>query len=161
MTSSMQNFRHFWFNVQDFALAGLAVKIRQSSNLQKAEEAQWNGLSGVSSQIWPQASRFGARGQNVLGSCTIFQTLRFSSITSKIWVLQRRIWHHRVLSLRQIECYPISQKKIKIWPAQFGFTGQSRSQLVILGIIRFGATKHFGTHFIRLSPLVPRLRAEE
>ena len=62
MTSSMQIFRHFWLNEQGIALAGLAPKLRQILQSEKVEEAQWNGLSGVSLQIWPQVSRFGARG---------------------------------------------------------------------------------------------------
>ena len=48
------------------------------------------------------------------------------------------------LSSRQIEWYPFLTKKVnfKIWPrAKFGVTGQVRSKWVILGIIRFGATR--------------------
>ena len=67
-----------------------------SFNPQKAEEGQWNGLSDVSSQIWPQVNRFGARGQNVLESSTIFQTLSFSTITFDVFVLKQQIWHHRI-----------------------------------------------------------------
>ena len=55
--------------------------------------------------------------------------------------------------------YP-KKVKIKIWPpGQFGVTGQIRSKLVILGIIRFGVTRItlWYTHFIRLSPLVKKL----
>ena len=48
------------------------------------------------------------------------------------------------VSLKQIEWYPILPKKtnFKIYPpAHFRVTGQIRSKLVILGIIRFGATR--------------------
>ena len=31
----MQNFRHFWLNVQDIALAGLAPKLRQIASIRK------------------------------------------------------------------------------------------------------------------------------
>ena len=48
------------------------------------------------------------------------------------------------LSSRWIEWYPFLTKKVnfKIWPrAKLGVTGQVRSKWVILGIIRFGATR--------------------
>ena len=35
MTLSMQNFRHFWLNVQDFVLAGLAPKLRRITSIRK------------------------------------------------------------------------------------------------------------------------------
>ena len=60
-----------------------------SFDLQKREDAQWIGLSGVSRQIWPQVNRLGARGQSSPGSSTIFRTLRFSSITSEVLVLEQ------------------------------------------------------------------------
>ena len=146
MTSSVQIFRHFFvclLNAQGIALAGLAPKLRQIASIRKKREAQWNGQSGVSSQIWPQANRFGARVQNVLRSSTIFQTLSFSTITSELFVLQQRIWHHRVSLVETNRAISnFAKKNIKIWPpAKFGITGQIRSKLVILGIIRFGATR--------------------
>ena len=44
MTSTMQNFRTFGTNVQRFALAVLAPKLRQIASIFKKEDAQWTGL---------------------------------------------------------------------------------------------------------------------
>ena len=81
--------------------------------------------------IRPQVNHFDTRGQNILGSSTIFQTLRFSETTSQLFALQQHIWHHRVFLVetnRVISNFAL--KKIKIWPsAQFGVTGQIRSKL--------------------------------
>ena len=37
MTSSMQNFRHLWSNVQDLALAGLASTVKQIASILKMQ----------------------------------------------------------------------------------------------------------------------------
>ena len=102
------------------------------------------GLFEVGSQIWPHVNRCGARGQNALESSTISQTLRFSTITFDLFVLQQRIWHHRVSLAEANQVLPnfAENFNVKIWPPdQFGMTGQIRSKSVILGIIRFGATR--------------------
>ena len=50
----MQQFRHFWSNVQGFALAVLVTKLRQIATIRKkthththTEAAQWHGISGL------------------------------------------------------------------------------------------------------------------
>ena len=91
-------FRYFSSKVPGFALAGLAPKLRQIASIRKkAEEAQWNGLSGkrtcVPSVYWGQA--------------------QFSSLilSSDLLVLEQRIWHHRVSIVETHQLIPKFAKK--------------------------------------------------
>ena len=44
MMSSMQTFRHFWRNVQGFALAGVAPKLRKIDSISKLSRGNTIGL---------------------------------------------------------------------------------------------------------------------
>ena len=144
----MQNFRHFLVKRAGHRFCWPSTQTKTDSfNPQNAEDTHWNVLSEVSEvsevcpQIWPQVKHFGTMGQNVLRSSTIFQTLRSSTITFKMLVLQQRIWHHHVSLVEASPVIPNFAQKFKMWPpVQCGVTGQIRSKLAILDIIRFGAT---------------------
>ena len=118
MTSTMQDFRHFLFNLQGITLAGLAPKLRQiaSNKKKKKKKNRGNAMKWAiwsKSQIWLQVNCSGARSQNVFGLCTIFQTLRFSIITSELFVLRKRIWHHRISLLEKNRVMPNFAQKIQ------------------------------------------------
>ena len=83
-------------NIKSALLAGLVPNLRQIASNGKRQRKQWNGPSGVWSQIKPQINRLGVRGQSLLGSSTIFQSSSFSSIDSALSVLEQQIRHHRV-----------------------------------------------------------------
>ena len=79
--------------------------------------------------------------KNVLGSGTIFQTLRFSTIISEILVLQQRIQHHRVSlveTTRVISHFQNKKKNSKFDPTNLG--SQVRLQVKV---------GHIGYHSIR------------
>ena len=126
-----------------FSWPGTQTKT-DSFNPQKADKEQWNGLSGIIAQIWSHVNRFGARGQNILGSSTTYFSHlaffynNFRTICSTATNLSSSFFSRWDQSSDTQFC----QKKFKIWPsAQFWDTGQIRSYLVILGIIRFGVTR--------------------
>ena len=164
----MQNFRHFWFNVQGITLGGLAPTLRQIASIcKKAEEAQWNGLSEVRPQFWPQVNRFGARGQNVLVSSTIFQTLSFLQKLPSYLPYSNEfdiiVFFFRWDELSDTQFRP-KKKLISKFDLPSYLESQVRSGQSWSYWASFDSGPqniHFGTHFIRLSPLVQKLWAIE
>ena len=75
-----------------------------------------------------------------------FLNLTFSTITSELFVLQQRIWQLTSSCFirgdeSRIPSFAHKKTNFKIGPfAKFGILDQVRSKLVILGVIRFGAT---------------------
>ena len=106
MTLSMQNIRHFWFNVQDISLAGLAPKLRQIASIRKKERKR--NAMGYLEQVlgFYLRSTVLALGSKCIGVKHYFQTLRFSTITSELFVLQQWISHHRVSLVKTNRAIP-------------------------------------------------------
>ena len=103
MTISMQNVRHFLSNVQGIALASLAPKLRQMASIceKQTKQHEVGQLDcGLRLDFRAQVNHFRARGKILPKSSTVFQTLRFSTITSELFVLEQEIWHHRVSLVR-------------------------------------------------------------
>ena len=106
MTSSMQNFRHFWFNVQDITLAGLAPKLRQIASICK-EQRKRNAMGCLEQVLgFYLRSSVLALGSKCIGVKNYFQTLHFSTITSELFILQQRISHHRVFLVKTNRVIP-------------------------------------------------------
>ena len=103
--------------------------------------------------MWPQIDRSAVRGQGFLqGQSLLFKL--FFPINFKLLVLEQRMQRGRV-SLADINrVIPNFAQKVnfKSWPpAQLGVTGQVRSTLVILGIIRFVAARQTFWYQLHLS----------
>ena len=98
----------------------------------------WAELDGGGFKHSPPARRVGRRAAARRG-------LSFSTITFELLSYSNKFDIIAFLSLRQIpnDTHFWTKKPIfQIWPlAQAGVTGQIRSKLVILGIIRFVATR--------------------
>ena len=164
----MQNCCHFWLNVQGITFAGLAPKLIQIALTppKQTEEAPWNGLSEVSAQISLQVNRFGARGQNVLGSNTYFSHLaffynNFRTIYPTTTNLISSCFSRWDESSDAQFCPKKAISKFDLSPnlGSQARSGQSWSYWVSFD--SGSQDKHWNAIFIRLSPLIPKLWTEE
>ena len=117
-------------------------------------------------KAFEKVNRFGARHQNVLvtSPTLFFQILHFSTITSELLLLQQHTWHHRISLVETNQLIPNFAKKTSKLDLSPNLRSQVRSGQSSSYWVSFDSgppDKHFGTHFVCLSPLVQKLWAEE
>ena len=156
----MQSFRHFWLNVyagHRFIWANTQTKTEIASIRKKQRRRNEMGYL-KNTQICSQVNRFDARGQNVLGSSTIFQTSRFSTTPSELHICSTYTTTNSTPSC--FSCWDESshtqfcpKRPVSKFDLPPNLGSQVRSGQSWSCWISFDSgpqDKHFGTKFVRL-----------